>query len=120
MDLLYAEKIAIQDPPLDRHKDSQRFTYSSFFALDLHILFSYFIACAAFAEKRIPANLHRSFSGRRSQVAKAEVCKTFIHRFKSDRRLHFLSCRAGKKAHIRSAKSQINFKHESLTKRFEH
>ena len=25
---------------------------------------------------------------RRSQVAKAEVCKTFIHRFKSDRRLH--------------------------------
>jgi hypothetical protein len=22
-------------------------------------------------------------------VAKAEVCKTFIHRFKSDRRLHF-------------------------------
>ena|GEM_PF-6699229 len=26
---------------------------------------------------------------RRSQVAKAEVCKTFIHRFKSDRRLQF-------------------------------
>ena len=30
------------------------------------------------------------FSGRRSQVAKAEVCKTFIHRFKSDRRLQYL------------------------------
>ena len=27
---------------------------------------------------------------RRSQVAKAEVCKTFIHRFESDRRLIFL------------------------------
>jgi hypothetical protein len=29
------------------------------------------------------------FSGRRSQVAKAEVCKTFIQRFKSARRLQF-------------------------------
>ena len=27
------------------------------------------------------------FNRRRSQVAKAEVCKTSIHRFKSDRRL---------------------------------
>jgi hypothetical protein len=28
-------------------------------------------------------------SGRRSQVAKAEVCKTSIQRFESARRLHF-------------------------------
>jgi hypothetical protein len=58
------------------------------FCLDLPPLFSYFIACADFAEKRIPAISQLSFSWRRSQVAKAEVCKTFIHRFKSDRRLH--------------------------------
>ena len=31
------------------------------------------------------------FKRRRSQVAKAEVCKTSIHRFDSDRRLYLLS-----------------------------
>ena len=35
--------------------------------------------------------MHHQIKGRRSQVAKAEVCKTFIHRFDSDRRLHDLS-----------------------------
>ena len=34
--------------------------------------------------------------GRRSQVAKAEVCKTSIHRFDSDRRLRqAITCRGG-------------------------
>lgn len=50
----------------------------SSFGLDLPPLFSYFIACAAFAGERIPAISQRLFSGRRSQVAKAEVCKTSI------------------------------------------
>ena len=34
-----------------------------------------------------PSPVSRSFFRRRSQVAKAEVCKTFIQRFESARRL---------------------------------
>ena len=37
------------------------------------------------------SNLVSRSCWRRSQVAKAEVCKTSIHRFDSDRRLHKLS-----------------------------
>ncbi len=47
--------------------------------------------------------------GRRSQVAKAEVCKTSIHRFDSDRRLFSIHAGVAKLADARDLKSLGHF-----------
>ena len=41
-------------------------------------------------ESRFPLHIRERLEGRRSQVAKAEVCKTSIQRFESARRLHLV------------------------------
>jgi hypothetical protein len=55
-----------------------------------------FTAPAAESDCRIPGKhaMMRAFEkkGRRTQVAKGEVCKTSMQRFESARRLQFLDC----------------------------
>src|SRR5512142_63852 len=55
---------------------------------------------------RRDVTLHQLKDRRRSQVAKAEVCKTFIQRFKSARRLHFIEFTA--ETQRRRGKPKIN------------